>query len=48
MITYHTTSPLAGGFLTGKLTAGETAGTRFEAGNQMTGGPLLVRQTGNA
>lgn len=38
MITYHTTSPLAGGFLTGKLTAGETAGTRFEAGIQMTGG----------
>ena len=36
---YHrTTSPLAGGFLTGKLTAGNAAGTRFEAGSRMTGG----------
>lgn len=32
----HPNRPLAGGFLTGKLTAGNAAGTRFEAGNQMT------------
>ena len=28
-------SPLAGGFLTGKTTAGQAAGTRFEPGNKM-------------
>lgn len=30
-------SPLAGGFLTGKATSGDTKGTRFEAGNKMGG-----------
>ncbi len=28
-------SPLAGGFLSGKATNGDTAGTRFEKGNRM-------------
>ena len=30
-------SPLAGGFLTGKATLGDRAGTRFESGNKMGG-----------
>ena len=34
-IAFNAYSPLAGGFLTGKLTAGQTAGTRFEEGNKM-------------
>jgi len=32
---YSALSPLAGGFLTGKATTGDTKGTRFEAGNKM-------------
>lgn len=34
-LTVLASSPLAGGFLTGKMTAGDTAGPRFEAGNKM-------------
>ena len=30
-------SPLAGGFLSGRLTAGETEGTRFQEGNLLGG-----------
>ncbi|KAI0882023.1 Aldo/keto reductase [Annulohypoxylon maeteangense] len=32
---FNAYSPLAGGFLNGKLTAGDTEGTRFDAGNVM-------------
>ncbi|KAI1366309.1 Aldo/keto reductase [Xylaria arbuscula] len=41
-IVFNAYSPLAGGFLNGKLSSGETEGTRFEAGNMMGQGYRMV------